>query len=655
MITRDTIDKIIDAARIEDVVGDFVNLKKRGVNLIGLCPFHNEKTPSFNVNPVRNIFKCFGCGKGGNAVNFVMEHEHFTYPEALKYLARKYHIDVEETLPSPEEQVLQDDKESMLVLNTFAQKTFSQWLTDSEEGKSVALPYFKERGFNHHTIEKFELGYTPEDRTAFTDFAQKQGYQMKYLQSTGLSTSSDDGKKPLDRFRGRILFPIHSLAGRVLGFGGRIMKKDEKAAKYLNSPESEVYHKSKVLYGLYFAKKAIVQQDNCFLVEGYTDVISMHQAGIENVVASSGTSLTVEQIRLIKRYTNNITILYDGDAAGIKASLRGTDMILEEGMNVKLVSFPHGDDPDSYARKHNVSEMHEFIQQNAVDFVVFKTNLLLGDAGNDPVRKAQVVRDVVETISKIPDAIIRAFYVKQVSTMMDVGEQMLINETNKLRNKSVRKETEDDQITELLPELIRDDNRITPLDSSYQEKELVRLLLFYHSANLRFVNEEESKEFPGRMETIESIQSLLDFIITSLQEDEIEMAETSCKKVYHEMISFYEKKQMPMEQYFIHHHDPDVSKLTVELMSNKYILSPNWDLIHHIDVPEEKDNLTDSATKAVFHLKNKKVMQLIDKTQQQIKTAHEKGDDYDELIRTQIRLDDLKKYISKMLGIDVLR
>lgn len=655
MITRDTIDKIIDAARIEDVVGDFVNLKKRGVNLLGLCPFHNEKTPSFNVNPVRNIFKCFGCGKGGNAVNFVMEHEHFTYPEALKYLARKYHIDVEETLPSPEEQVLQDDKESMLVLNTFAQKTFSQWLTDSEEGKSVALPYFKERGFNHHTIEKFELGYTPEDRTAFTDFAQKQGYQMKYLQSTGLSTSSDDGKKPLDRFRGRILFPIHSLAGRVLGFGGRIMKKDEKAAKYLNSPESEVYHKSKVLYGLYFAKKAIVQQDNCFLVEGYTDVISMHQAGIENVVASSGTSLTVEQIRLIKRYTNNITILYDGDAAGIKASLRGTDMILEEGMNVKLVSFPHGDDPDSYARKHNVGEMHEFIQQNAVDFVVFKTNLLLGDAGNDPVRKAQVVRDVVETISKIPDAIIRAFYVKQVSTMMDVGEQMLINETNKLRNKSVRKEAEDDQITELLPELIRDDNRITPLDSSYQEKELVRLLLFYHSANLRFVNEEESKEFPGRMETIESIQSLLDFIITSLQEDEIEMAETSCKKVYHEMISFYEKKQMPMEQYFIHHHDPDISKLTVELMSNKYILSPNWDLIHHIDVPEEKDNLTDSATKAVFHLKNKKVMQLIDKTQQQIKTAHEKGDDYDELIRTQIRLDDLKKYISKMLGIDVLR
>ncbi|HRS38420.1 MAG TPA: DNA primase, partial [Bacteroidia bacterium] len=438
MIARETIDRILDAVRIDEVVGDFVQLKKRGTNLLGLCPFHNEKTPSFNVNPVRNIYKCFGCGKGGDAVNFVMEHEHYSYPEALRYLAKRYNIEIEETAPDPQEAQLRDERESLYILNSYAQRVFSEQLFEDEEGRAIGMSYFRERGFTEETIKTFQLGFNRSDWSAFAERAVKEGYKEEYLEKTGLCIRKDNGKL-FDRFRGRVMFPIHNLSGRVIGFGGRVLKKDDKTAKYLNSPESEIYHKSKSLYGIYFAKKAIVQLDNCYLVEGYTDVISLHQAGIENVVASSGTSLTSEQIRLIGRYTKNITVLYDGDAAGIKASLRGIDLILEEGLNVKVVLFPDGDDPDSYTRKHGSSSTVDFIEANAKDFVLFKTGLLLDDVKNDPVRKAGLIRDVVETIGHIPDPILRSTYTKQCSALLDIQENILVSELNKIRRNQLKK------------------------------------------------------------------------------------------------------------------------------------------------------------------------------------------------------------------------
>ena len=387
MIDQPTIDRITEAAQIQDVVGDYVTLRKRGVNLLGLCPFHGEKTPSFTVSPAKGIFKCFGCGKGGNSVHFIMEHEQLNYTDALKYLARKYHIEVQERELSPEEMAVRNDRESMFLVNEFAQKHFTSTLHNHIDGKSIGLAYFRERGFRDDIVQKFQLGYSLEQRDAFTQAALKAGYNKEYLVKTGLTLENESGQTT-DRFRGRVMFPVHSLSGKVVAFGGRILKKDDKMAKYVNSPESEIYHKSNELYGIYFSKQAIVKQERCFLVEGYTDVISMHQSGIENVVASSGTSLTPGQIRLIHRFTENVTVIYDGDAAGIKASIRGIDLLLEEGLNIKVLLLPDGDDPDSFARKTNASDFIEYVERNASDFIRFKTNLLLNDAGNDPMKRA---------------------------------------------------------------------------------------------------------------------------------------------------------------------------------------------------------------------------------------------------------------------------
>jgi DNA primase len=386
LIPKDTIQTIIETARIEEVVGEFVHLRKRGVNYVGLCPFHNEKTPSFTVSPAKGIYKCFGCGKAGNSVNFIMEHEHYTYPEALKFLAKKYNIEVEEEEQTPEQIQQLNERESLYAVTEFARKFFTEQLLNTDEGKSIGLSYFKERDFTDKTIDEFQLGYSPDRWDAFTKAAKENGYEKQFLVKTGLTIDKDG--KHFDRFRARVIFPIHNLTGRVIGFGGRILKKDDKKAKYVNSPESEIYNKSKVLYGIYFAKNEIIKKDNCFLVEGYTDVISLFQAGIKNVVASSGTSLTTGQIRLIKRYTPNITILYDGDAAGLKASFRGIDMILEQGMNVKVVLFPEGEDPDSYARTHRSVEVEDYITSQAKDFIRFKTSVLLEETQNDPVKKA---------------------------------------------------------------------------------------------------------------------------------------------------------------------------------------------------------------------------------------------------------------------------
>ena len=424
MIDQHTIDRIIAAADVVDVVKDFVSLKKRGVNFLGLCPFHNEKTPSFTVSPSKGIYKCFGCGKGGNVVNFIMDHEQLSYVEALKFLAKKYNIEVEERELTPEDIRQRNEHESLMVVTSWAQRYFTDTLQKHTEGKSVGLSYLRERGIRDDIIEKFQLGYCLSQFDAMTQAALRDGYKLEFLSKSGLSIERNEGN-PFDRFHGRIIFPIHSLSGRVVGFGGRIMTADKKAAKYLNSPESEIYHKSQILYGIFHAKKSITQQNKCFLVEGYTDVISLHQAGVENVVASSGTALTPDQIRLIKRFTPNITVIYDGDPAGIKASLRGIDLILEEGLNVKVVLMPEGEDPDSFARAHNSTEVLNFIAENETDFIHFKTKLLLESAKSDPIQRANLITDIVKTIAVIPDHIIRTVYLKECTKILDIDEAVL--------------------------------------------------------------------------------------------------------------------------------------------------------------------------------------------------------------------------------------
>lgn len=439
MIDQATIDKILDAAQIVDVVSEFVTLRKRGVNYIGLCPFHNEKTPSFSVSPSKGLCKCFSCGKGGNVVHFIMEHEQLSYYEALKWLAKKYNIEVKERELTDEEKHAQSIRESMFIVNEYARDYFQQILYNHTEGQTIGMAYFRQRGFRDDIIRKFQLGYCLNQFDAFARDALQKGYKPEYLVKTGLCYSRDDGSLR-DRFWGRVIFPVHTLSGKIVAFGGRVLKTDAKTAKYVNSPESEIYHKSNELYGIYFAKQAIVKQDRCFLVEGYTDVISMHQSGIENVVASSGTSLTPGQIRLIHRFTNNITVLYDGDMAGIKASIRGIDMLLEEGMNIKVVLLPDGDDPDSFARKHNATDYQAYINAHEVDFIRFKTNLLIDDAGNDPIKRAGLISDIVRSISVIPDAIIRSVYIKECSQLLQVEERLLIAEVNKLKEAQAEKD-----------------------------------------------------------------------------------------------------------------------------------------------------------------------------------------------------------------------
>ncbi|MEN0055974.1 MAG: DNA primase, partial [Mucilaginibacter sp.] len=485
MIIKSTIDRIMEATDIVEVIGEFVQLKKRGANYVGLSPFANERTPSFTVSPAKGIFKDFSTGKGGSAVTFLMELEKFSYPEALKWLAKKYGIEVEETVDAPENREEEQRRESLMIVTGFASKFFHESLLDTEEGKNIGLSYFKERGFTTETIKKFELGYSPDQWEAFTGTAIKEGYKEQFLVESGLSVKRDNGSL-YDRYRGRVMFPIHSFTGRVIAFGGRTLKKDKNVPKYVNSPESEIYHKSNVLYGLYFAKKAIRDEDNCYLVEGYADVLSVHQAGIENVVASSGTSLTAEQIRLISRFTQNITILYDGDAAGIKASLRGLDMILEAGLNVKVVSFPDGHDPDSYVRLVGTNAFKKHIEESKKDFILYKATLLLKDAGNDPIKKAEIIREIVESIAKIPDSIKASVFIKECSYLLQIDERSLLSELNKMRQAKAKKDGQQQQQSSRFNEPPPDEPNFfdepeikEAKDESAQEKEIIRLLLLY--------------------------------------------------------------------------------------------------------------------------------------------------------------------------------
>jgi DNA primase len=568
MIDRPTIERILDAAHIVDVVQEFVPLKKRGANFLGLCPFHNEKTPSFTVSPTKEIFKCFGCGKVGNSVNFVMEHEHLTYPEALKYLAKKYHIEIVEKELSQEEIDKQNERESLLVVTAYAVRQFSENLFQTDEGISVGLTYFRERGFRQETLKKFEVGYSFEKRDAFTKKALEDGYKQDFLVKTGLSIHHEE--RLFDRFSSRVMFPIHSLSGQVMGFGGRILKTDIKTAKYLNSPESEIYHKSRILYGIYQARKSISEKNRCYLVEGYTDVMSLHETGIENVVASSGTSLTQEQVRLIKRFTPNITILYDGDAAGIKASIRGIDIVLEEGMNVKIVLLPDGEDPDSYSKKISNEEFTGFIKNNETDFIRFKTNLLLAEANNDPVRKAELIRDVVKSIAVIPETITRTVYIKECSTLLEVAEPILYHEVNKLRQQKSFQDRNKYPAPEDLPvpppAIIKPAKHETV--ALYSEKEIIRLLLKFGNVEFeRILNKEDGRE---------EIVTIADYIVREIISDDLVFGNPVCARIFADIRFHVEHGLFTGDKQFVKHEDPEISSLSADLLADSHELSRIW-------------------------------------------------------------------------------
>ncbi len=645
MLDQNTIDKITDAAQIQDVVSDYVTLKKRGVNLLGLCPFHGEKTPSFIVSPAKGIFKCFGCGKGGNSVHFIMEHEQISYYEALKFLAKKYNIEFQEREFSAEEQAARNDRESMFLVNEFAQKHFSSTLHNHIDGKSIGLSYFRERGFREDIIQKFQLGYSLEQRDAFTQSALKSGYNKEYLVKTGLTLENESGQLS-DRFRGRVMFPVHSLSGKVVAFGGRILKKDDKMAKYVNSPESEIYHKSSELYGIYFAKQAIVRQDRCFLVEGYTDVISMHQSGIENVVASSGTSLTPGQIRLIHRFTENVTVIYDGDAAGIKASIRGIDLLLEEGLNIKVLLLPDGDDPDSFARKHNATDFIEFVEKNSADFIRFKTNLLLKDAGNDPVKRAGLVIDIVRSISIIPNSVIRAEYVKECSSLLHVDEAMLYHEINKLKtsenektNTRAAQNTPDNVPPPHFEEMEGGSSYVPTSKFDKEERNILQLLIRY--GNIILYYSDEAKTLGVTVAT---------YTFDELERDELGFFNPLHQLVLDEYKMHCNDETFNPERFFLYHPNPQISQLTADLVTEKYTLSKVHSKVKKVETDLER--LIELVPRVIFEFKNSLILDLIRQKLAELKSASDARNNarVDEIMREMADLEGVKRELSKTLG-----
>jgi len=556
MISKATIDTVYETARVEEVIGDFVQLKRAGSNYKGLSPFSDERSPSFMVSPVKQIWKDFSSGKGGNSVAFLMEHEHFTYPEAIRYLAKKYNIEIEETEQTDEEKANTDIKESMYLVSEFAKNYFHNTLLHSEEGKAIGLSYFKERGFTNETISKFALGYSPETWDAFTKEALGKGYKLEFLESTGLTIPKED--RPFDRFKGRVMFPIQSMSGRILGFGGRILTNDKKAAKYLNSPESEIYHKSKVLYGIFQAKQAIAKQNNCYLVEGYTDVIQFNQAGIENVVASSGTALTPDQIRLINRLTKNITVLFDGDAAGLRASIRGIDLILEEGMNVKVCAFPDGEDPDSFAKKTSYDDLVAYLETNAKDFIQFKASLLMKDAQNDPIKKADLIREMVQSISKIPDRIQREIYIQECSRIMDISEQVLVSTLAQLVQKDIAEVGKKQKQEQKAFEVVKNEAPVQAqkIDILYHlERKIIEILLLYGNKMEEFEDVLLKTNAEGEIEQVveKKEYKVYQRIYLSLQEDEVELANPLFRAIFNDLINYYlQNEDFGIENYLKH-------------------------------------------------------------------------------------------------------
>ena len=664
MIPRETIARIMDAVRVDEVVGDFVSLKKRGINLIGLCPFHNEKTPSFTVSPTKGIFKCFGCGKAGNSVNFIMEHEHYSYPEALKYLAKKYQIDIQEEEQNEEEKQQQSEQESLFNLFGFAARFFSQSLWESAEGKAVALSYFEQRGFTHPIIRKFELGYCMNQREHFSNFASSQGYTSEQLIKAGLASGS--GSVLYDVYRERVIFPIHNLTGRVIAFGARILGSDKSKPKYINTPETAIYSKSKVLYGLFHARTAIAKADSCYLVEGYTDVISMHQAGIENVVASSGTSLTTEQVRLIKRYTRNIVILYDGDAAGLKAAVRGIDMILEEGMNVKVVVFPEGEDPDSFVRNNRHADVLEYLRANARDFIAFRLLQLLEEAKNDPVKRVNVLKDFVQTISKIPDSLTRISYIKESAEKLNMPEEVVMNELNKiLRRKTLKEQSlpEEAMPPEIImpPQEVPAENLLTTLRL---ERNIAHILMMYGQREIdmnlwlelceRAENSLQGKRSIVTRKSKEAIDPLpnvvlAQYVLYELANDEIVFEDEVCKKIIAECVSAMKNNFVHPESWFLNHEDMEIRNLALEAGSSPYEISTQWKKRIGVGIPSPDDLkiLSKLVFSSIIALKTRHIEIKRHEVQREIRSMQEKGE-YEKLVYWLNREKDLQQHYTRL-------
>jgi DNA primase len=657
VIPKDTVDKIIDAAHVEEVVGDFITLKKRGANLLGLCPFHGEKTPSFTVSPVKGIYKCFGCGKAGNSVNFVMDHLQLSYPESLRWLAKKYNIEIVERELTPEDREKQTERESMLIVMQYAQRYFTSIMKTSDEGRSIGLGYFQERGLKENIIEKFQLGYSPEERNAFTLAAVTAGYNPKYLAKTGMSIISNryvegtelKASDLFDRYAGRVMFPIQDDGGRIVAFGGRTLSNDKKTAKYINSPETDIYNKSKILYGLWLGKKAIQQNDCCYLVEGYMDVIAMHQAGIENVVASSGTSLTVEQIKSIHRFSNNIVVLYDGDEAGQKASNRAIPLILEEGMNVKLLMFPDNDDPDSFSRKVTIEEFKDYLEKNTEDFLLFKAKKLNHESKNDPIKRAGVVKDIVDSIALIPDNITRSIYIRECANIMEIEEDILQLEVNKIRRKAGSKKSHDSpnaaynqsENAEVFVEHFTDTPEKEALSFDSEEKELLRIMLTHGKILITIDAEDEE------METHDLEITLAEYILFELWRDEITFENPIHQTVLDEYIKEVSDQRLPDIQHFLSSQDPLISSFVINHVIVSHELSARWGNFG-VHVAEEITNIKKGAQHLLFSLKEKKLNVYIREKQELLKTASE--EDTLVIMKEILHLTVLKSRVNKLLG-----
>ena len=648
MISKATIDQVFDMSRVEEVIGDFVQLKKAGSNFKGLSPFSEERTPSFMVSPVKQIWKDFSTGKGGTVVSFLMEHEHFTYPEAIKYLAKKYNIEIEETVQSDAEKEAAGERESMYLVSEFANSYYQNILHKTDPGKAIGLSYFKERGFTDETIKKFQLGYSTDDWSGFTDAAVKKGYQLKYLEKTGLTIVKEE--KQFDRFKGRVMFPIHSMSGRVLGFGGRILAKNEKAAKYLNSPESDIYHKSKVLYGIYYAKQTIAKEDNCFLVEGYTDVIQFYQTGVKNVVSSSGTALTSDQIRLINRLTKNITVLFDGDAAGIRASLRGIDLILEQGMNVKVCTFPEGEDPDSFAKQNTLEELQQYLKENAKDFIAYKASLLMEEASNDPIAKAELIRDMVSSISKIADQIKQELYIRECARIMDISEQVLFSTLAQLSKKALTEANKSAQKQKKAFEVVKATAPAKKIDIQYElEQKIIEILLLYGSRKEDFedliLKENEDGELI--LEPVIHQAKVFEKIYLDLQEDEMQFGNENFKTIYYLIIDYLNQNETFSVENFMHEIDHNLAPFVSDILMNdeRYRLH-NWEKNNIF--PKRKDiSVAQLVSETILNLR----CFLIDQKVNEFKdSTHDISADNTSILEDVLNYSNLKMLLSRKLN-----
>lgn len=646
-IKRQTIDAIFETARIEEVIGDFVHLKKAGSNFKGLSPFTNEKTPSFVVSPAKQIFKCFSTGKGGNVVSFLMEQEHMTYPEALRFLANRYNIEIEEDeKETPEERIALNERQNLEVVTKFAQEFFTDSLMNTEEGKAIGLSYFKERGFSQETIDTFQLGYSSDKSNALLDAAKEKQYSVDYLEKAGLIKRSGDRK--FDFFKGRVIFPIHNLSGKSIAFGARTLRSDKKIAKYFNSPESELYHKSKVLYGIYQAKQSIIKESNCYLVEGYTDVISLYQAGIHNVVASSGTSLTTDQVRLIKRFTSNITILYDGDPAGIKASFRGIDIILEAGMNVKVILFPEGEDPDSYAKSVSGEALKAYLEKEQVDFIVFKSRVLQKEAGDDPVKKAALVRDILESIAIVQDSILRSFYVRECARLLDVEESNLLLELNKISRKKIQGRVDHSspppEFYDLPPEPVK--KKVNKLSSKELEIDVLLKLLQYGSQQIiiDLIDDNDKKQ---EVET-----HVADYILLEIKNDYFDFRDEGYKKLLDEFKRIEIENTPAIQHHFLNHSSEKIRSITTDLLISPYELSSGWKEKHRIFTTMEDSSqelLKDTIERTVFAYKLRNIELIIHEKQKSLEKAFRAEDNFNPILEEINKLNKAKAHFSSKL------